>query len=471
VITLTLLHPVQSTPVQSWSFEQDPAIRIGRAVDNHVVLYSAVVSRYHVEIRLTDNQWEVVNLGTNGTYLDGKRVHQAPLTNGSIMRLARSGPNIQIYIDDHGAEGANSSQVSKLRTPSPEPEANRFSSQDPPEARLVEPLAEAVIAEAAVPSEPPLLEEEQNGKVPPPFYVSGRYPLFSGSNGEIPSVPLHPCDHQGAPEGSFICTDCGFPLRPMQAVGPYQVLKALNPLGNTLIAWRGGHTVVLNTLRPDCRDNRDLVHQFEAQAQLLCQLEHPGMPKFFEAFEDGGRPYLVSEMIHGPNLRDWISQRGSMSAYQGVQWALELSRLLDYLHHQTPTYIHRRIQPSNLIRPRIPHGFSQAVLVGFGELDGLSPETATLSGSGGYRAPEQQIGEDSNLSDLYALGATLVYLLTAQDPDAFYRIGDDNFRLQVQEIPNISPEIAHIIEKLTHPQPSLRFESAAAVVEALQPLL
>ncbi|WP_404786685.1 FHA domain-containing protein [Altericista sp. CCNU0014] len=69
MITLTLLHPVQSTPVQSWSFEQDPAIRIGRAVDNHVVLYSAVVSRYHVEVRLTDNQWEVVNLGTNGTYL------------------------------------------------------------------------------------------------------------------------------------------------------------------------------------------------------------------------------------------------------------------------------------------------------------------------------------------------------------------------------------------------------------------
>lgn len=75
MITLTLLHPVQSTPVQSWSFEKDSVIQIGRAVENHVVLYSAVVSRYHVELRQSGSQWEVVNLGTNGTYLDGQRVY------------------------------------------------------------------------------------------------------------------------------------------------------------------------------------------------------------------------------------------------------------------------------------------------------------------------------------------------------------------------------------------------------------
>ena len=115
MITLTLLHPVQSTPVQSWSFENDPVVRIGRAVDNHVVLYSAVVSRYHVEVRLTDNQWEVVNLGTNGTYLDGKRVHQAPLLTGNIMRLARSGPNIQISIGEKPSDEVRA-KSSRLRS-------------------------------------------------------------------------------------------------------------------------------------------------------------------------------------------------------------------------------------------------------------------------------------------------------------------------------------------------------------------
>ena len=472
MITLTLLHPVQSTPVQSWSFEQDPAIRIGRAVDNQVVLYSAVVSRYHVEVRLTENQWEVVNLGTNGTYLDGKRIHQAPLINGSIMRLARSGPNIQISIEGiHAQEGEKGGR-------------SETSSSNPVYVAAEDDLEPLAPPPSVVASPPDLVspmvqveELEQASVVVPssltrsPFYVSGRYPLFGQAQAEPVASPPNPCDHQSAPEGSLICTHCGFPVHPLQSIGAYQVLKPLSSQGNVLMAWRSGHTVVLNTLRPECRANDDLIHQFQTQAQLLCHLEHPGMPKFLEAFESEGQPYLVSEMIHGPNLRDWVVQRGLMSSYQAVQWALELSRLLDFLHHQTPPYIHGRVQPSNLIRPKIPHGFSQAVLVGFGEVRGLSPESGTLSGSAGYRSQEQQIGEDSALSDLYALGATLVYLLTGQEPDAFYRLGDNDFRLQVQDVPSISPEIATIIQKLTHPQPNQRFQSAAAVVEALKLLL
>ncbi len=98
VITLTLLHPVQSTPVQSWTFEDEPVIKIGRAVDNQVVLYSAVVSRHHIELRRSGPDWEVINLGTNGTYLDGKRVHQSPLSDGGTLRLGRSGPNLQVRV-------------------------------------------------------------------------------------------------------------------------------------------------------------------------------------------------------------------------------------------------------------------------------------------------------------------------------------------------------------------------------------
>jgi pSer/pThr/pTyr-binding forkhead associated (FHA) protein len=96
VITLSLLHPLNKTPVQHWTFEKEPVIRIGRSTDNDVVLYSAVVSRHHVEIHRTTNGWEIRSLGTNGTYLEGKRIAEAPVQNGIIIRLARSGPNIQI---------------------------------------------------------------------------------------------------------------------------------------------------------------------------------------------------------------------------------------------------------------------------------------------------------------------------------------------------------------------------------------
>jgi len=98
VITLSLLHPLHKTPVQSWSFEQESVVRIGRSTDNNVVLYSAVVSRHHVEIYRTDTGWAVKSIGTNGTYLEGRRITEVPVEDGIVIRLARSGPNIQIHM-------------------------------------------------------------------------------------------------------------------------------------------------------------------------------------------------------------------------------------------------------------------------------------------------------------------------------------------------------------------------------------
>ncbi|MDJ1168622.1 FHA domain-containing protein [Roseofilum sp. BLCC_M154] len=99
MITLTLLHPLKDTPIQHWEFTQESVVCIGRSTDNHVVLYSAVVSRHHVELRLGEGAWDVVNLGTNGTYLDGQRIEQIPITGEVVIRLARSGPKIQIKTD------------------------------------------------------------------------------------------------------------------------------------------------------------------------------------------------------------------------------------------------------------------------------------------------------------------------------------------------------------------------------------
>jgi pSer/pThr/pTyr-binding forkhead associated (FHA) protein len=104
VITLNLLHPLQSIPIQSWTFEQESVIRIGRATDNDVILYSAVVSRYHVELRRDGSNWEVINLGANGTYLEGKRITEAPIKDGAMIRLARSGPQIQIHLESAGTK-------------------------------------------------------------------------------------------------------------------------------------------------------------------------------------------------------------------------------------------------------------------------------------------------------------------------------------------------------------------------------
>ncbi len=121
MITLTLLHPLQSVPVQSWTFKNEPRIRIGRSTNNEVVLYSAVVSRHHVEIRKVGDEWELVNLGANGTYIDGKRVTKTLAVNGMVMRLASSGPKILIKIESaseqqHNTDDANQvAQTKRLR--------------------------------------------------------------------------------------------------------------------------------------------------------------------------------------------------------------------------------------------------------------------------------------------------------------------------------------------------------------------
>ncbi|MDJ0620924.1 MAG: FHA domain-containing protein [Calothrix sp. MO_192.B10] len=98
MITLILLNPLQSLPPQSWTFEDEPIIRIGRSTDNDVVLYSAVVSRRHVELRRVNNSWEIVSLGANGTFLNGKQIQQTPVSDGIVLRLARSGPQIKIRL-------------------------------------------------------------------------------------------------------------------------------------------------------------------------------------------------------------------------------------------------------------------------------------------------------------------------------------------------------------------------------------
>ena len=99
MITLTLLHPQHSVAVQTWRFEPKSVIRIGRSRNNEVTLYSAVVSRHHVEIRRKGTDWELFNTGSNGTFCDGKRISRAAVKNGMVIQLGSSGPQLQISTD------------------------------------------------------------------------------------------------------------------------------------------------------------------------------------------------------------------------------------------------------------------------------------------------------------------------------------------------------------------------------------
>ncbi len=130
VITLTLLHPIKSTPIQSWKFDNESVIRIGRATDNNVVLYSAVVSRHHVELRRVGLQWKIINLGTNGTYMKGSPITQVTAEDGVIFSLARSGPQIQINLSKYQSKISSDFQQLESAMRLPEPDSDTVTAED-----------------------------------------------------------------------------------------------------------------------------------------------------------------------------------------------------------------------------------------------------------------------------------------------------------------------------------------------------
>jgi pSer/pThr/pTyr-binding forkhead associated (FHA) protein len=99
VITLSLLHPIQHIPLRTWKFDREPVVRIGRSQKNDVVIASAVVSRHHIELWHSDEQWEAISFGSNGTYINGERINQVPIEDGMVIRLGSSGPRLRVQFD------------------------------------------------------------------------------------------------------------------------------------------------------------------------------------------------------------------------------------------------------------------------------------------------------------------------------------------------------------------------------------
>lgn len=480
MITLTLLHPVQSTPVQSWTFKDSSIIRIGRALENDVILYSAVVSRFHVELRRKGGVWELINIGTNGTYLDGIRVQQVPLVEGSVIRLARSGPNIKIEFNASSpaqplTEAVNLSNPS-LTTPESEDllEGHQALPQVPTKIPAGE-QSEALKARETSPAEVKLevvSAEHQLDSQP----SVGKETLSSAieDEDESPVAELEEageCEHQRSQEmGLPFCINCGLPLKVWKTIGDYQVVKLIGSGGNTYMAWREGTSVILKTLKLEYLDNSEAVDLFGQQVKTLCQLNHPGLPKFYEGFEINSQPYLVCEMVHGQNLRQWVSSQGPLSQNQAIAWMLEVCQTLEYLHQQTPAVIHQGIRPGNLIRRNIPQQNQVIALVDLGDINLPTPDSPIYNKSIGYAAPEQQEGRVSPASDLYALGTTLIYLLTGQQPSSLFCWDNQELHPDMTHLSHLKSEIVEIVQKLTLYHPQDRYASVADLTAALRQL-
>ncbi len=153
----------------------------------------------------------------------------------------------------------------------------------------------------------------------------------------------------------------------------------------------------------------------EREARVLATLSHPNLPVYVEHFEEDGALYLVMEKIEGETLSALRRRKAAFSQAEVARFLRDADSVLGYLHSRAPAIIHRDIKPGNVIR-RADGGFA---FVDFGSVrDQLKPEGgSTVVGTFGYMAPEQFQGRSLPGSDVYAVGATALALVTGREPE------------------------------------------------------
>lgn len=162
---------------------------------------------------------------------------------------------------------------------------------------------------------------------------------------------------------------------------------------------------------------KSALEQFENEARILRQLQHPQIVHLLDFFVEDHRAYLVLEHIEGASLRAIVENKGALNETETMALAKQMCNILSYLHAQTPPVVHRDFTPDNLILGTdgtlklIDFNVAQSV-----ESTGGTTVTGTVVGKPSYLPPEQFRGMPTKQSDIYAMGATLYFLLTGKDP-------------------------------------------------------
>ena len=206
---------------------------------------------------------------------------------------------------------------------------------------------------------------------------------------------------------------------------------------------------------------------FEREGQILKQLDHGRIPRYQDYFSLEEKYLwfgLVQEYIPGKSLRQLLDEGKRFSELEVVKIAKEILSILVYLHNAQPPILHRDLKPSNLILGTNNHIY----LVDFGAVqDRAATEgsTFTVVGTYGYAPLEQFGGKAVPASDLYALGATLIHLLTRTSPA---ELPTKNLTLQFRDRTSIKPQFAKWLETITSPAVERRYQNAQQAFKSLK---
>ena len=212
------------------------------------------------------------------------------------------------------------------------------------------------------------------------------------------------------------------------------------------------------------------------EIQILKGLQHPGIPQYLDSFLFGGALYLVQEYKDAPNL----TERFSFHPEEIKTIVVRLLSILVYLQRHIPPVVHGDIKPENILLRTNQQGDLDLFLVDFGlartSADIPSPDSAGM-GTFGFIPPEQMRRQLTRASDLYAVGATLICLLsgtatqdihTLTHPDEPHRFEFRDRLLAIDS--NFSPRFLDWLDRMVEPNLRDRFQDAQTALQVLRPL-
>lgn len=211
---------------------------------------------------------------------------------------------------------------------------------------------------------------------------------------------------------------------------------------------------------------------FEREAQILKLLTHPAIPKYVDYFEldlPNLKGFaLVQTHLDAPSLQKSFEDGRRFNEQELKEIAHQLLAILQYLHSHNPPVIHRDIKPSNiLLTNRSGNRVGEIFLVDFGSVQNVLAHdegTITIVGTYGYMPIEQFSGQTLPASDLYSLGATLIYLVTGKHPSQLLK---NKMRITFDNNSNLSDAFIDWLNWLTEPSLDVRIESASKAIAIL----
>lgn len=225
-----------------------------------------------------------------------------------------------------------------------------------------------------------------------------------------------------------------------------------------------GREVAVKILADNLSLDPDARERFSREARVAARLTHPNVVQVFDVGEQDGRPYFVMELVQGPSLADVLREQGPLSASEVEDVAVHALRGLSRAH--AAGLLHRDLKPGNLLRS--PTGLVKVTDFGVAqaaELPGMT-RTGLVLGTLPYLAPERLAGAPATVaSDLYALGATLLELLTGTSPDAQV---DSGRGVPWQNLDTVPPHLSGLVRSCLARDPADRpasAEESLAIVE------